>query len=112
MANKISLFVFSLLLALPFNFCAAATKELEENTSTRSIEDLLNNISNYILAFLGALAVLFIIVAGIRLILSSGNADEAKTAKQNLTYAILGLLAVLFAKFLLVLIVNVVGEVA
>lgn len=64
------------------------------------------------LAFFAGLAILFIIIAGIRLIVSSGNPDEAKTAKQNLTYAIIGLIAVIFAKFVLMLIMNIVGEVA
>ena len=106
--GKVKYFVYSLFLVPTITF----GKELKTNTGDRSLPDLLNNVANYMLAFFAGLAILFIIIAGIRLIVSSGNPDEAKTAKQNLTYAIIGLIAVIFAKFVLMLIMNIVGEVA
>lgn len=106
--GKVKYFVYSLFLVPTIAF----GKELKTNTGDRSLPDLLNNVANYMLAFFAGLAILFIIIAGIRLIVSSGNPDEAKTAKQNLTYAIIGLIAVIFAKFVLMLIMNIVGEVA
>ena len=108
--DKIVFFVLSVIFPPVISF--AAGKEIKENTGSDDLASLLNTVSNYILGFIGALAVLFVIIAGIRLVVSSGNPDEAKTAKQNLTYAIIGLIAVIFAKFLLVLITNVVGDVA
>jgi len=105
--DKISYFIYSLLFTP-----SASAAEIKTNNSSDSLESLLNGVADYILLFLGALAVLFVIIAGIRLVVSSGNADEAKTAKQNLTYAIIGLIAVLFAKFVLMLIIKAVGEVA
>jgi len=109
--DKISFFIFSLLFS-PLSAFAATNPKIKPNSSSDSLESLLNGVADYILLFLGALAVLFVIIAGIRLMVSSGNADEAKTAKQNLTYAIIGLIAVLFAKFVLILIIKAVGEVA
>lgn len=106
--GKVKYFVYSLFLVPTITF----GKELKTNTGDRSLPDLLNNVANYMLAFFAGLAILFIIIAGIRLIVSSGNPDEAKTAKQNLTYAIIGLIAVIFAKFVLMLIMNIIGEVA
>ncbi len=52
----------------------------------------------FVLNFLALAAVIFIIVAGIRLIVSQGE-DEAKNkAKKTILYVIIGLLVVLFAR--------------
>ena len=51
-----------------------------------------------ILSFLALIAVIVIIIAGIRLVLSQGE-DEAKdSAKKTIFYAIIGLIVLLFAR--------------
>ena len=46
-----------------------------------------------ILSFIaGVLSAIFIIVAGIRYIISSGNSQRTEAAKQTLTYAVIGLI--------------------
>ena len=46
---------------------------------------------------IGAVAVIFIIVAGIQYITSAGNPERAKRAKDTILYAIIGLVVALFA---------------
>lgn len=62
-----------------------------------SITQIIVNIIIYILGFSAALAVLFIIIGGIRYIVSAGNAEAADSAKRMILYAILGLVVILFS---------------
>lgn len=52
----------------------------------------------FVLNFLALLAVIFIIISGIRLIVSGGNEDAKNKAKTTILYVIAGLLVVLFAR--------------
>lgn len=59
--------------------------------------------------FVGFLALVFIIVSGIRFILSGGDPKQVEEARKTLTYAILGLLLVLLSAFIINLIAFVTG---
>lgn len=52
----------------------------------------------WVLDFLALVAVVVIVIAGIRLIVSQGNEDQKETAKKTIFYAIAGLLVILFAR--------------
>ena len=52
----------------------------------------------FVLNFLALAAVIFIIIAGIRLIVSGGEEDAKNKAKKTILYVIIGLLVVLFAR--------------
>jgi glucose uptake protein GlcU len=60
------------------------------------------------LIFSGTVAVIIILISGIRFIVSGGEAKTVETAKKSMTYAILGLLLVFFS----FMIVSVIGYVA
>jgi hypothetical protein len=62
-----------------------------------SIAGLIVNIINFILAFLGVLAILFIVVAGIRLVVSQGDDSAKDKAKKTIIYAVVGLIVVILA---------------
>ena len=68
------------------------------------IPGFLEMIRTWFLGFAGALAVLFIVIGGIKFITSSGNPKQLESAKKTLTYAIIGLLAVLLSTVILNLI--------
>lgn len=55
------------------------------------------NIYNGVLAIAGIVAVIFVIVGGIKYSLSSGNPQEASKAKDTILYAIIGLVVVMSA---------------
>jgi len=69
--------------------CAAATKD-NSKTMTQTI-------INTMLQILGILAVIMIIVGGIRYTVSNGDASRVKAAKDTVTYAVVGLVVALLS---------------
>jgi Type IV secretion system pilin len=63
--------------------------------SLRCIPYVFNNIVNAALVFVGSVAVVLLIFAGIRFITSGGDPKQVKSAQQLITYAIIGLVIVL-----------------
>jgi hypothetical protein len=57
-------------------------------------QDTLNNVLNALFAIIGAVAVLFIILAGVRMVASGDNPTKVSEAKRQILYAALGLLVV------------------
>ncbi len=62
------------------------------------IRGVILNVITFVLDFLALAAVVFIIIAGIRLIVSQGNDDAKDKAKKTIISVIVGLLVVLFAR--------------
>ena len=54
-------------------------------------------ILNVVLAITGAIAVLIIVLAGFRYIISQGNPNEVATAKNAIIYSLVGLVVIMFA---------------
>ena len=52
----------------------------------------------FFLNFLALLAIIFIVVAGIRLIVSQGEDEQKDKAKKTILYVIVGLIIILFAR--------------
>lgn len=74
-----------------------------------TIQDLalvIRNLINFLLGIVGAITIILIIWGGIRYIFASGDEKATLTAKHMIEYAILGLVIVLLAVF----IVNFLGE--
>ena len=59
------------------------------------VKQLLNNAALILMWFVGALAVIFIIVGGIQYITSAGNPSGQERSKKTITYAIGGLVLAL-----------------
>ncbi len=62
-----------------------------DTTSFAGVVTLLENAAQILMGFVGALAVIFIIVGGIQYITSAGNSAGTEKAKKTITYAIGGL---------------------
>ncbi len=62
------------------------------------------------LNFLALIAVVVIIIAGIRLIVSQGEDEPKEKAKKTIFYAIAGLLIVLFAKVIVGLVTTYIAN--
>lgn len=60
-------------------------------------QTLVSNLITYVLWFLGALAVIFVIYGGILYITSGGDADKTKKARDTLLYAVIGIVVVVLA---------------
>lgn len=63
-------------------------------SSNFDIVTLLVNVIGYILGFAAAIAVLFLIIGGIKYIVSQGNADSIEGAKHTILYAVVGLVVI------------------
>ena len=59
--------------------------------------DRLQTILNIVFAVTGAMAVLVIILAGVRYIASQGNPSQTSIAKNAIIYALIGLVVIMFA---------------
>jgi len=73
------------------------------------IGPLLQTAVSWIFTFAGIIAFLFIIYAGIRFITSGGDAKQVESARKILTYAIIGLLIILSAFFIINIIADFTG---
>ena len=94
---------------LPFAFVFLATAGADcnlkslwggtspENLGVNDVGTIINNVINWLLGGVGAVAVVFIMVGGIQYITAIGNPEAAQKAKTTLTYAIGGLILVLAA---------------
>lgn len=77
-------------------------------TGAAPLIDVIGKILAFILDLLGIIAVVFIIIAGIRLIVSQGEEEQKEKAKKTILYVIIGLIVILLAR---VLVGFVVGEI-
>lgn len=62
------------------------------------IRELIISILNFVLNFLALVAVIVIIIAGIRLIVSQGEEEAREKAKKTIIYVVAGLIVILLAK--------------
>lgn len=65
---------------------------------SEGIRDVILNALEVVLNFLALAAVIFIIIAGIRLIVSQGNEEQRDKAKKTILYVVIGLIIILFAR--------------
>jgi hypothetical protein len=58
------------------------------------VAEVLTEIIWWVLGFSAAVAVLFLIIGGLLYITAAGNSDRAKTARQTILYAVIGLIVI------------------
>lgn len=75
------------------------TKGLEQvgGKQTASAGDVIKTIVNALLFFIGVVAVIMIIWAGIQYTTSAGDSSKVATAKNTIVYAVIGLIVAIFA---------------
>lgn len=64
---------------------------------TASANDVIKTIINALLFFIGVVAVIMIIWAGIQYTTSAGDSNKVATAKNTIVYAVIGLIVAIFA---------------
>lgn len=64
--------------------------------NTSNITDIIKNVTNVLMFILGAISVIMMIVGGIKYTTSNGNAEQVKSAKNTIMYAIVGLVVAIF----------------
>src|SRR3989344_5325553 len=76
--------------------------------STDEIRTGILNVLDIILSFMALIAVIVIVIAGIRLVVSQGEEAEKDKAKKTIFYAIIGLIVILLAQAIVSVIAGVV----
>ena len=71
------------------------------------IVPLFNNIVHAALIFIGSTVVILLIFSGYKFISSGGDAKQVEAARKSVTFAVVGLLVVLFSFF----IINFIGSI-
>ena len=67
-------------------------------TATKdTLPDLIKNVINILLYIIGAVAVIMIIIGGIRYVTSNGDQAHVKAAKDTIMYAVIGLIVAILA---------------
>lgn len=89
--------------------CTGAELEFSENPTgdcnsngdaTEKINDLIRSVINLLSVIVGVIAVIMIIVGGLRYITSGGNDTSVTSAKNTILYAVIGLIIVALAQVL------------
>jgi hypothetical protein len=81
--------------ASPYNVTCGDIGNCSAKTPT--IDVAFTNAAHLIIGLVGMLAVVVIIVSGLQMMLSAGNAKQVQTAKQTLTYAVVGVVVAILA---------------
>ncbi|OYX42854.1 hypothetical protein B7Y94_02845 [Candidatus Saccharibacteria bacterium 32-49-12] len=108
MKRVIGLILISALLALTPLVASAATPDLwgaceAGDTSPicqsqdEEVSDFVTPVINFMLALVGVLAVVMIIVGGIKYITSAGDTSKVTAAKNTILYAVIGLVVAILA---------------
>ena len=71
---------------------------LSGGSGTQGIKDAIVKVLETVLDFILIVAVVFVVVAGIRLIVSGGDEGEKDKAKTTILYVIIGIVVVLLAR--------------
>ncbi len=85
--------------AQSINNCPAGTDPLlcPETGGEAKIQERVGNVLRAVYTWVGVIAVVVIVISGIRYMTSQGNAETVKKAKAGIMYAVIGLIIVLAA---------------
>ncbi|MDB5165234.1 MAG: hypothetical protein JWM00_124 [Candidatus Saccharibacteria bacterium] len=77
--------------------CIEAGSDIKTGSGNTSLVDQIKTVVNILLFILGAIAVIMIIVGGIRYTTSNGDSSAITSAKNTILYSIVGLVVALLA---------------
>jgi len=97
--KKLNIAILSLLQLCLVPIAYGVTITPTDKTGVAALVGIIDTVGGDLLMLGGALAVLMIIIAGIRYMTSAGSENGIKAAKSTLTYAIIGLLIMAFSSF-------------
>jgi hypothetical protein len=111
--KKINYAIMGLLLSIPVATFAQVPTSVTPvgSADDLTVSSLLVNIINWVLGFSAAIAVLFLIFGGILYVVSAGNADRSKQARQTILYAVIGLIVIVLSFVIVDFVMNNVGKV-
>ena len=66
-------------------------------TGATDIDVVIKNVTNVLLFLVGAVSVIMLVLGGFKYVTSNGNADQIKSAKNTIMYAVIGLVVAIIA---------------
>jgi len=75
-----------------------------------NIYDFLNFIVKTMLSIAAIIAVIFLIIGGVRYVVSASNADAVEGAKNTILYAVIGLIVIMLSWFIVTAVANIFGS--
>lgn len=75
--------------------------DMPENQTLDHVKLLIARIGNLALTIVGGIAVIYIIIGAYYYFFAFGNEERATTAKKTITYAVVGVIVIILAKFIL-----------
>jgi len=80
--------------------------EISQDQAKNSIENIIETTINLFSLVVGVIAVIMIIIGGLKYIMSSGDASNVTSAKNTILYAIIGLVIVAFAQIIVLFVLD------
>jgi energy-converting hydrogenase Eha subunit B len=77
-----------------------------DNTATTKVNDTITTVINIFSTLVGVIAVIMIIYGGMRYITSGGDSGKITSAKNTIIYALIGLVVVALAQFIVKFVLN------
>lgn len=66
-------------------------------TGATDIDAVIKSVTNLLLFLVGAVSVIMLVLGGFKYVTSNGNADQIKSAKNTIMYAVIGLVVAIVA---------------
>jgi len=103
-----ALVLTSFLAVLIMPMAALAVEEIPEPrvTTIEGLINLIDEVANYIFAFVLAIAVIFLLIAGFNFMTAAGDETKIKKARDFLTWALVGIAIAVGTKGLIAIIKN------
>lgn len=102
MYDRLSLRVWAALTAgtafVSSAFALAGPPSVPGLSENLDLEKVITDVLGWVLDFVALLAVVFIVISGIRLIISQGEEQEKEKAKKSIIYVVIGLIIILLSR--------------
>ncbi len=73
------------------------TDKANGGATNQTVQDLMKTITNVLLFIIGAVAVIMIVVGGLKYMTSNGDSSSIASAKNTILYAVIGLIVAIMA---------------
>ncbi len=105
MINLLKQFAANTGVNIPGNQCSGSCSDTGLPGSTVS-NGTISNLLQIAFGIIGAVAVIFIVIAALQLITSGGNPESAKKARETIIYAVVGLVIAMSAEAIVTFFLN------
>lgn len=77
--------------------CVIEGADKVDTGGSRPLPETITQITDILLFFVGAVSVIMLVIGGFKYVVSNGNAEQVKNAKNTIMYSIVGLVVALIA---------------